>query len=470
MENENSRFFLPATNLLSISNTSIKPKQITRSSQSPTPLTSCRTPLVLHPSVTAIDPSSMGLTECPPRDRIDDASIAAHIINHPLYNTTSEPERSQEQGKPAEGPDDLPTIAFLREQSQSVSPSFSTHELPQSISHAAYQRAPIPPAVQRVFQPLNASATSTSSTSAVPSAAFPFKPHTERSIPPSASTHTVRSRSVSRHHEPTARTRAETGVSAREPAPRYTYTYNSLMRRRETPERQPHSALHERSGPAAQRDLEAAHKMKVARVGKLRGPLEIINVGTVAEHVEWLRGALTDDAMDVDTAGQAPGWLRLPTNTAPTVAYLTLLEDTFGAGSGQRGEGAKPVDPGRRSGKSKGRSGSASSSGLDGTEETESMDLSPDGEVRSRVHGWITEIQMVVKGKRQLVRENLRLLANTLHDIADMSAAEGRSLGEDGPRLRKSIWQLAQMEDIPFRDEYQVRGWARRLIKKWPAV
>ncbi|KAJ7667626.1 hypothetical protein DFH06DRAFT_223381 [Mycena polygramma] len=491
MENENSQFFLPATNLLSVSNvsahcslvpkldlllqqhgrensqnipptldpdlqdstqTSIKPKQIARSSQSP-PSTSCRTPLVLHPNVTALHPSSISLTECHPRDRVGDASISEDTNNHPLSNKA---ERNQEKVKAGEGPDDLPPIAFLREQSQSVSPSFSTREVPALISHAANQA-------------------STSSISAAPSTAFPFKPHTERSIPPPSSTSThsapVRSRSVSRHHEPTARTRAETGVSAREPAPRYTYTYNSLMRRRDTPERQPYSTLHERSAPAAQRDLEAACRMKVARVGKLRGPLEITNLGTVAEHFKALRSALMHDAMDVDAAGQASGWVRLPTNTAPTASYLALLEDTFGTGSGQRGEGAKPVDPGRRrAGKSKGRSGSASSSGMDvDTEETASMDLSADGEVRSRVHDWITEIQMVVKGKRQLGREDLRLLANTLHDIADMSVAEGQALGDDGPRLRKSIWQLAQVEDIPFRDEYKVRGWARRLLKHWPA-
>jgi len=91
-----------------------------------------------------------------------------------------------------------------------------------------------------------------------------------------------------------------------------------------------------------------------------------------------------------------------------------------------------------------------------------------DGGGSSRAKGWIAEIQTVLKGKRKLVREDLKSLADTLREIADMPAAEGRALGEDGPRLRKSIWQLAQHQDIPFRDEYQVRGWARRLLKYWP--
>lgn len=88
--------------------------------------------------------------------------------------------------------------------------------------------------------------------------------------------------------------------------------------------------------------------------------------------------------------------------------------------------------------------------------------------------------------------QDLKSLAQTVREIADMDVDEGRALGvrpfrhptlteyihtddefmrqDDGPRLRSSLWSLAQLEDIPFRDEYQLRGWARRLLKAWPAA
>jgi hypothetical protein len=84
------------------------------------------------------------------------------------------------------------------------------------------------------------------------------------------------------------------------------------------------------------------------------------------------------------------------------------------------------------------------------TDESASVDLGTDGGA-SRVHEWIAEIEMVVKGKRKLVREvrfrglsasyrvtysrmqDLRSLADTMREIADMPAAEGRALGVRSP-------------------------------------
>ncbi|KAJ7755688.1 hypothetical protein DFH07DRAFT_486571 [Mycena maculata] len=261
-----------------------------------------------------------------------------------------------------------------------------------------------------------------------------------------------------------------------EPAPRY----DSLIRRR-LPRAQ-------YRGPA----LEAACQITDARMGKLQGPPPLGMAGVVA-FVEGLRAGSGVGEMQVDVEGdqgvrrrdKEDWWVAPRPNTAPAAAYAALLEERFGPGNVLRGEGAKPVDPlrnkagprGRRRGLGLGlgheRSVSAGtgSSGAMDVDMEESANASTSGSGSgSRVQGWIAEIEMLVKGKKQLLREDLKALEQTMHEITNMDAAEGRALGDDAPRLRKALWQLAQLEDIPFHDEYRLRGWARRLIKHWPSV
>jgi hypothetical protein len=406
---------------------------------------------------------------------------------------------SQQQQEPGEGPDDLPPIAFLRDQSQSVSPAFSARRVSSPIGRGTNAvsgtgRDDVAKSSARTSDRVNQPSfnkfaatpqpTSASATQTRASSTFKFRFNNDYpalALPPSTASERVapiRPPSVPRHvphrrkNDGSARTRAETGASAHEPAPRYRYTYDSLMRRPAAPERH-----NDHGAPAGQREFEAACETEPAGVGTLHGP-PALELGNVVALVEGLRrdGRLAQDRMDANADGgsssmrveQERRWVQPRANSAPTAAYAALLEDAFGPGSVLRGEGAKPLDSLRRrkvlGRPKKGRSRSAttteqsarSSSGVEtmgmdvDTDESASVDLGTDGGA-SRVHEWIAEIEMVVKGKRKLVREvrfrvlsasyrvtyshmqDLRSLADTMREITDMPAAEGRALGVRSP-------------------------------------
>jgi hypothetical protein len=117
--------------------------------------------------------------------------------------------------------------------------------------------------------------------------------------------------------------------------------------------------------------------------------------------------------MDVDVdAAAAERWVRPCANTAPTAAYVALLEDAFGPGSVLRGEGAKPLEslrPRKMLGKGKGRGRSTTTERSTSSEGDMDVDTDANVDVATgrsrRAPGWIAEIQTVVKGKRQLARE-----------------------------------------------------------------
>ncbi|KAF7354966.1 Cyclin-domain-containing protein [Mycena sanguinolenta] len=164
-------------------------------------------------------------------------------------------------------------------------------------------------------------------------------------------------------------------------------------------------------------------------------------------------------------------------NTAPTEAYAALLLETFGPGSMLRGEGPRPR---LRVEKAKAEKGKKAGAGNRSVSEASSVPASvPDGmdvdsEVGadegapSRVGEWIAEIQLVVKGKKLLTRDDLAALADTLWEIADMSEEEGRALGDNGPLLKESLRQLARLDDLPFGDEHGLRQTAKKMVKHWP--
>ncbi|KAJ7499313.1 hypothetical protein FB451DRAFT_1204980 [Mycena latifolia] len=62
-----------------------------------------------------------------------------------------------------------------------------------------------------------------------------------------------------------------------------------------------------------------------------------------------------------------------------------------------------------------------------------SVDMDMDGDVgtdmRARAAAWIAEMQVLVKGKRQLERAALKSLADTLRTIANLDVDEGRAIG-----------------------------------------
>ncbi|KAJ6456338.1 hypothetical protein C8R47DRAFT_1165412 [Mycena vitilis] len=245
-----------------------------------------------------------------------------------------------------------------------------------------------------------------------------------------------------------------------------------------------------------------------APVGQLCGGEPRQGVESAVAWIERVREEIGATETEVDVDAKRRWRVQSRPNTAPSAAYAALLEDAFGQGRVLRGEGEKPVAVlGKRGGKQKeGQSVSGSSRSdameVDGYGEqaseagwsatgsgsgrsvAEAMDVDieleeesaiteegtveDEGEERARPSSWVAEIQVLIKGKRKLAREEFKSLANTLCLMWQAIAEEGRPLGDDGPPLFDSLWQLAHLEDIPFRDEYKVRSWARRLLKYWP--
>ncbi|KAJ7496730.1 hypothetical protein FB451DRAFT_1456308 [Mycena latifolia] len=92
------------------------------------------------------------------------------------------------------------------------------------------------------------------------------------------------------------------------------------------------------------------------------------------------------------------------------------------------------------------------------------IDINMDADVHADIGGggegcimaWITEMQVLIKGKWQLEHGDLKSLADTLRMIVNLDAEEGQALWDELPQLQESIWQLAQLEDIPFGNKHWV--------------
>ncbi|KAJ7122827.1 hypothetical protein C8R44DRAFT_918368 [Mycena epipterygia] len=438
-----------------------------------------------------------GVTAHPPPASRDPTDVDASNVATGIVTASGEdhgfggdafvaPQHERELDREQEDPHEVPPIAFLREQNTSVSP-VSRRASPLPARAEAPHEAGEVTRASDMFSDAQRAQTASTSTSTSRSAAVGaftftfansavFAPARPR-LPPSERASTPNSSSDR------TRTRAETGASAHEPAPRYTYPrkHDSLIRRRAAPMTtgQPSSERWQRAG---QRELEAACETTQTHVGVLPGPPAFGFEGAVALMQELREKKQAADAGETQGGGW---WMQPRANTAPTAAYVALLEDAFGAGSVLRGEGPKPL--GRRTGRGRGRgrgspgtgtgaSRSASASGSTGTGDAmdidmdESMPADMPAHIASRARAWIADIQALVKGKRQMERTDLQDLAGTLREIADMDAAEGHALGDEGPRLRKSLWQLAQLENIPFGDEHRLQAWARKMVKHWPAT
>ncbi|KAJ7047752.1 hypothetical protein C8F04DRAFT_1172260 [Mycena alexandri] len=372
-----------------------------------------------------------------------------------------------------EGSDDMPPIAFLREPTQSASPEFRPRSIPND-------SPPKAKAVQSSHSLPSGPFTFTSRPAPPPSSAppsratlAPAQPSSSRlgvspvqMQPPTRPSSVARDALPRRHKDTTARTRAATGASAHEPAPRYKYTYNSLMRRPAATGHAPSRGA-DYGAPARQRELDVVCELTPATAGTLGRKLEADEPAIAAALFERLAERMEVEAVGAGAFAPWPRWIEPRPTTAPTATYAAILVETFGPGSILRGEGAKPLQPTNKQRKSvtvKSSTGSrASTSDLD-----VEMDVDTDGsasdcvsaeEIQARARDWITEIQTVAKGKRQLTREDLRALAATLKQIQNMDVAEGRALGEEGLRLQHSLRQLAQLDpqDIPFRDEHRPR-------------
>ncbi|KAJ6543832.1 hypothetical protein B0H19DRAFT_1267156 [Mycena capillaripes] len=391
---------------------------------------------------------------------------------------------------PGEGPDDLPPITVLPE---IVSPVLSARASLPRVSESRGGAPPKSKSAAFTFRFGNTLVSASSSPQIPTSVSAPSAIRIPRAVPVPVPARA----SISR---PTSPTDPDTHAQAQ--------AHASLLRRPQRARRVPAPApaqTHAQTQRSAHaRDLDAALEFTPARVGTLKGP-PLEGVEGAMAWVERVRAGMAEregqHAMAQREEGQGKGewWVESRPNTAPTAAYEALLLDAFGPGSVGRGKGGKPA---RKRANLKGRSVSASASvsvpevttndgegegmdvdvdieaGLEGSAgkegavegggRSDERDAKAEGEEGSRAGAWIAEMQVLIKGKRQLAREDLKALADTLRAVADMSAAEGQALGDDAPRLRKSLWEIAQLEEIPFGDEYGVRGWARRMLRHWP--
>ncbi|KAJ7179499.1 hypothetical protein C8R46DRAFT_1212052 [Mycena filopes] len=412
------------------------------------------------------------LTCSPRRDLVHRASIRDNFatVDDPYERRGKEVARGRIRRRSAD--------SFLaRTQSERV-PGFRTPPIRNANPPNARPNLPLP---SRQF-----TFTSQSSTSAPPPSHTTLEPPSKRlRISPAPVWPRTRPSSVARDaQDPAARTRAATGASARQPEPRYTYSYDSLMRQPSNTERTLRPPHNDYSASAKQPELDAVRGLKLATVGTLGRKLEVDEpaiMGTLLERMH--------EHMEVDAEGERtwPLWIEPRPNTTPTVSYATMLQETFGPGSMLRGEGAKPLDTTnhrRKSGsvKSKSHRGSASASASNSGADVE-MDVDTDGStsadleaerVATTTREWIGEIRTVVEVKRQLKREDLRTFEGTLKQIANMDKSEGRTLKglKEYSQLLHSLRQLVQLdpEDIPFRDEYRVRRYARHLLKAFAAT
>ncbi|KAJ7179497.1 hypothetical protein C8R46DRAFT_1345832 [Mycena filopes] len=230
-----------------------------------------------------------------------------------------------------------------------------------------------------------------------------------------------------------------------------------LESRAQTPHAHPRAAhtAERRRGP---REHLYADEHVPADVGVLQGGEEP-RLG-LESAVAWAgRVRAAEMGMDVEVDTTTRSVYEARRNTAPTEDYIALLEETFGPGSVLRGEGAKPGKRGgrgRSKGAGRGRGSSVGTSASGGTraasvnvsemEVDVEVDVVPmdvdgppvgsengnfsavdeeDAEVQaSRACMWIAELQVLVKGKRKMTREDMKSLVRTMREIKEVDAAE----------------------------------------------
>lgn len=278
-------------------------------------------------------------------------------------------------------PSSTPPIAFLREPSESVSPVLSARQDPPSTD--VFSR-PVPAVPSASFTNAQDMASALKQNSA--------------SILRAPSSFTLFTAPT--HHKLAARTRTETGASAHEPAPSY-YKYDSLPAAPGAYYRDVHG------GHAFAREVEAACETVEAPIGVLGGP-PIPSVDAATALVKTLREQIL--SRNAQKQPDIPGELR--PNTAPTAAYLALLDETFGAGSALRGEGAKPGPAlqkrnnfvGVPSPTMKVASLSMTVSGASDRGGFDEMEVDSE-DTETRAGAWIADIEALVKGKREFTRQ-----------------------------------------------------------------
>ncbi|KAJ7638464.1 hypothetical protein FB45DRAFT_902954 [Roridomyces roridus] len=340
--------------------------------------------------------------------------------------------------------DEVPPIAFLREASPSVSPVISpVLEMRRTLGSqnvdagvkAKTAGAPLP-------QPSAGSASRPRSpfrdSPAPQTSAFPLFPQLSAS---------------------TSKAGPNDSATRRTQAPRYS---DSLIRRHVVPRERSEP----RGAPARQRGLQAA--LEEAPIGRLNRPPELDDHG-VWRMVTALKEENTSARKEREKSWQP----EQHSKTALTAGYIERLEEAFGPGSVLRGEGGKPGEAPRgrkrKRAPATGKSNRGSASVTTGRSESVESGEIEDQDMERRVKEWIAELEVLVKGKQRMRREDFKALADTMKEIADITLEEGQALGDQGRRLQQTLARIGEAE-IPFGDEHQVGKLARKLVKSWPGA
>ncbi|KAF5388145.1 hypothetical protein D9615_000016 [Tricholomella constricta] len=179
--------------------------------------------------------------------------------------------------------------------------------------------------------------------------------------------------------------------------------------------------------------------------------------------------------------------------------FIEALEQSFGAGSEDRGQGRKPNKVQMRkvwtteSNSASKTSPEASVSSnddihglslglkrpLDGESEVAShkraraKKLEANSESNSvneaMAEEWVATMQRLIKGKVMPDKKSLRGLSDLLRMVNDLRSHVGADVLK-ATRLSDTVMQLSQLEDVPFGDEHGLRGRARELEKFWEIV
>ncbi|KAF7362349.1 Cyclin-domain-containing protein [Mycena venus] len=452
-----------------------------------------------------------------PRSTLNFHATSSNAV-HLLTSAATVPVAQDASHAPSESPHEFPPIAILPEIVSPVLPTrINDASIPVSATPFTFRFGMENPQFSLPLSIPQSVPQNTGQSHAERASSSHVSTPTRRTVTKVSSASFPRASKALQHNSPVASAR-RTHASA--PAPEARARDSATASTRRSPDDpdlhlRAHASLHrplragrihdvqerERYARGSARELDAFQELTPAPIGVLRGPPRL-GVEGAAVWVERLRASSNQDdgatQMEGDSvstrvcdaskprpAGQ--WWSYGQPNTAPTAAYAALLEDAFGPGSVLRGEGPNPAvktvhgekRKRKRTTKAGGRSASEATT-VSVPEATMDVDVEGDtgaatnAEVEvedgavSRAAAWIAEIQILVKGKRQMARKDLKSLADTLRTIANMSVAEGRALGDDGLRLKKSLQELTQLGDIPFGDEHGVHDWAIRLLRYWP--
>ncbi|KAF7298844.1 Cyclin-domain-containing protein [Mycena indigotica] len=191
--------------------------------------------------------------------------------------------------------------------------------------------------------------------------------------------------------------------------------------------------------------LKELLEIEPAPVGAIRGGLSIgVDGGNI--FLQEIHKAANRDKQEGSKEALWFSYIR--PQRAPAAEYLQRLEAWFGLGDPLRGEEFIEMEEGSEYG------------------EKEAVDIVQ--AMNDQARRWISQIQVVAKGKRTLTRDDLKALSDSLHEIAYMSSDVAKAIQAQLPILRQSLEHLAMVEIPSDQGDFKIGIWARNLVKNWP--